>query len=546
MPRESGVKGWRYRDKFWVYRHGGSNPHEEKLHPADVEIPVSTPLAEGDWLIQARPPAQYGQKTDHIYAAAVMAVFPDARIPSDADLWYWDGDRVHRAYRRRASPEREERRTEVEAAIEADEDDRLLILYSGDFKPLIYDKNTREWDEAALEVMEGTIKLVGGGPHMPLDEDDMLLTILNHRLAKRRKEIEQAARLAQAGNEDGAAEILGKVAVEVLKGATPGAVQGHNVLHSMPGIVDQVEQIHQVVQGMSAADATADTRATATGGFGQGVGLVDGAWQSVGSLLTFVLDGVRLHKIRTKRSPEERVAKYGHNAVSRQALTLGTSGVKTFSTAWQAVDAIGKVAAFSSSLPAPLTPAVGTLTGLVTTVRSSVQADKSRRRMSRLHQILKTHKGTIADDVQALLAFGMRKAQRKFGFKTGEATVGAVSAVGGAIMIGAIAASANAWNPVGWGIGIVVFIAGAGLLTYKIVRRVTSDRRARKRGFGTAEFPGKLLDAYLGHFNRDAYSVETTVLDAMIRAYGVNPLGLLTSTRDTGRLALATITRHLK
>jgi len=141
----------------------------------------------------------------------------------------------------------------------------------------------------------------------------------------------------------------------------------------------------------------------------------------------------------------------------------------------------------------------------------------------------------IQDRTQRLLAYAMVKAQRTRAFKAAESGVAAVGTVGGIVLaIGAAVAAGNAWNPVGWGIGIAVLVLGAGLLAYKIYRKVTSRSRAKKIGFSRKEFPRELVNRYLHLKKREGSttrsqrtnerrSFEILLIEGILYAYGVEP-----------------------
>lgn len=551
MSKRSGVKVWRYRDGVLQFRTSSTKRASQDLALDDAELSDSqrSGLRENDWVLQKIPPDRYDLPATRIPKAEVLAVISDTRIPPDGDAWYFDGVELHRVYRRTESPDKALRQAEVAAAIDAEFDKPQLVFYRGDERPLVYHLDTGEWEKVEIESWSETLDVSSTAPEPSgslTDAEELLLVTIAKRLTASKKEVEKIVRKNKEGDYEGAAKLVRSVVHEVITGAEPAPVQGHNVIHSMPGVINQIEQLDALArQQQSLASVQAEGRPTATGGFGTGVGLVDGTWQAVGSLTAFFTSVVESYKLCNLDSPD-RQAKHGANARSRQLITVATHGVKGATTSAQAIEAIGKVAAFSTAVPSTLAPIAGVITGTIATVRSSVQADKSRRRMARLKKLLEDKSGgELHEDVQALLAYGMRKAKRKFAFKTAEATTGAVSAVAsGVLIVGAVVAGANAWNPVGWGIGIAVFVAGAGLLTYKIVRKVTSDRRARKRKFTRKDYPGLLLQCYLKFFGTDPYGRETLVLHEVLAAYGVRALEVISDAAEVVR-AEARIARHL-
>lgn len=548
MARRGGIRIWRYRKGAWQYRTRSSRRENQDL--ARTDVATKAPPQEDDWLVQSVPDGFNG-KVQSIAARDIIATFPDTRMPDDGDVWHWDGNELRRIYHRSIKVDRESRVEEVTAALaDYDADDELVIFFRGvNQRCFVLDCKRNTWEDAELEELTGTLGLSGaGGENEELIEpEDQALIIVAKRLAKHEAEIREAIKAANEGDNETALSIIGESIKQVLTGAEPSPVQGTNVLTSLPSIIDNIQKLDSLVKGHETlAQVSNSKRSGYTGDFGTGVGLVDGTWQAVGSLVAFfdsVASGVKMNQL----SHGDRQAKFGRNARARQALTAGTHSLKSVSTTSAAVEAIGKVASFSTSVPSPLTPVIGTLTGLIATTRSSIQADKSRRRMVKLKRALEQHGGTVDHEVQRLIAYAMRKSKRKFGTKTAEATTAAFGTAGSTVLIvGAVLAGANAWNPVGWGIGIAVFFAGAGLLTYKIVRKGTSNKRSRKRGFSRAEFPRKLLDEFHRQFGRDPGSSNTLVLYSVLQAYGVHPIDILASPTVEVPRACDRIARHLK
>jgi hypothetical protein len=546
----TGLKIWRYRGGVLRYRTSSDNRQSQDLALDDAELTKEEhdALREDDWIIQMVRPSRVNDPVTRIRRKEIAAVIPAAKIPADGDVWHFDGAELHRVYRRSASPDADDRRAEVASAINGGSEHPQIVFYRGDSRPMVYHLDTREWEYVDIERVEGEVDVAEAAPDAwggLIEDDERLLITVAKRFAAAERKLRDLVKAREAGDDESAAKLLASVTHEVIMGAEPAPVQGHNVLHGLPGMIDKIEQLDALIRRKQSLEAVSDSnRATATGDFGTGVGLVDGAWQSVGSLTAFVTDSWKAVKI-AKLSRDERSAKHGANARSRALLTVATHGAKASATTAAAIEAIGKVATFSTAVPTTLTPITGAITGVVATVRSSIQADKSRRRMGRLQRLLKQSGAEIAEDVQALLAYGMRKAGRKFKFKTGEASVAALGTVGSTILIvGAVVAGANAWNPVGWGIGIAVTIAGAGLLTYKIWRKVTSAKRARKRGFSRDEFPTMLVEKFLHYMKIDPHSIDTQVLLETLAAYGVRALELLVNVAAIP-LAVKRIKRHL-
>ncbi|MEO0991179.1 MAG: hypothetical protein AAFX00_09555, partial [Pseudomonadota bacterium] len=349
---------------------------------------------------------------------------------------------------------------EVEAAIDADEGDRLIVVYRPNKSGYVYDLKTRTPENFDIEEMSGTIhydNVVDNIANISDGDAARVYQTVVQRLAAAERDVKLAVQAHERGDPESAGQAAAKVLAEVLMGAQPATVQGHNALHSLPGMIDNFEKLHQVVSQDKCITEVANANGV-TGGFGVGVGSVDSTWQMVGSVLVLMADIHAAWGMRGKTS-EQRHAEYGANARKRKALDLATDTGKAFTTAWGAVDAIGKVCNAAATMPTPVAPIAGSVFGFVSAGRTGRQAHKARKRKNKLKKALDAQNGQQLDpQVQDILAFATRKTMRKFRTKAVESTTGAISGTGGVVVIALMAAGANAWNPVGWGIGIAVFV----------------------------------------------------------------------------------------
>ena len=86
-----------------------------------------------------------------------------------------------------------------------------------------------------------------------------------------------------------------------------------------------------------------------------------------------------------------------------------------------------------------------------------------------------------------------------------------------------------------------------------ITQKVKSHKRAKKRGFESADYPQLLVNTYVQFWQKDTDSVDTQVLGGMLESYGVNPSWLhLRSAADFQaatelvQAAIARIERHVR
>jgi hypothetical protein len=539
MARRQGIRIWRFDAprQVWQYR---SKRHGNMDLPASVvELPPGAPaVAQGDFLFEDVANLQGADAIRSIPRSRVFGVVPARLVPPDSDVWYWDGhdsvDGFHRIYHRRGTQsEREQRYREQRAQMQAALPDDALVLKQGhvvilqsETKAIVFSKETRH-EEVHFEVSEGQVNMRVG-----MDDDfdhGQVLAMLATQLHRNRQRL-----LSAFQSED--PETAAQAVVEFIKGATPSPTQGSNVAHSLPSVIDDIAKLREVVQcNIDQADAEG-----VTGGFGQGVGVVDLGWQSVGAVLTYMSDIAHAAKVaHTDKARRKDV--FGANARTRAWASVGTSYSKSVSTITKAFDGINQVATSTSSITqfAATASGFGAVAAAVTMCRSFHQARKANARQRALRKMERLQQGATDDSGKALhirpetaelLAYATQKVTRKKRVKIYEGGVAGLGVVGGTILtVAAAAAAANAWNPVGWGIGIAAFILGSGMLIYKIYRK------AKKKAIQRADFPRLLVGRYL-HLQKhhrpgglrsgrtkSRREVEIQVMEGMLLAYGVEP-----------------------
>jgi hypothetical protein len=560
MARTQGIRIWRFdaAGRMWQYRskrHGNMD-----LAASVVELPRGTrAVSQGDFLFEDVAGLQGADRIRSIPRRRVFGVVPARLVPADSDVWFWDGteshDGFHLIYHRRGTrEERSERYREQRAQIQAVLPEDALILKQGyvvilqsETRAIVFTKETRH-EEVHIEVSEGRVNMSVG------QDDDFdhgqILAMLATQLHRNRQKL-----LSAFQSED--PETAAQAVVEFIKGATPSPTQGSNVLHSLPSVIDDIAKLREVVQcNVDQADAEG-----VTGGFGQGVGVVDLGWQSVGSVLTYMSDVVQAAKV-SQTDKSQRKDLFGANAQKRAWASVGTSGSKSVSTIVKAFDGINQVANSTSSITqfAGTASGFGAVAAAVTMCRSFHQARKANARQRALKKMQRLQTGAADDSGKALhvrpetaelLAYATNKVTRKKRVKIYEGSVAGLSVVGGTILtVAAAVAAANAWNPVGWGIGIAAFILGTGMLVYKIYRK------AKKKSIQRGDFPRLLVGRYL-HLQKhhrpgglrsartkSRREVEIQVIEGMLLAYGVEPYRCFFPKEVP--LLQARIARHLK
>jgi hypothetical protein len=219
---------------------------------------------------------------------------------------------------------------------------------------------------------------------------------------------------------------------------------------------------------------------------------------------------------------------------------LGFNATKAFTTVGSSINSIASLAGTASATMGAFAsqgiPLVGAGISFAAMVRSARQAELTRKRLAKLKlidQLARQNPGELKLSTQEILSFAVDKLERRYGYKTTEATVNALStAAGVALGVVAIVAGVNAWNPVGWGLAVVVVAAGTGLLIYKIYRKKKSKSDAQRRGWSGDKFPDKLIEAYKKEFLTFASirksatmtmtSLDLAILDGLLAGFGID------------------------
>jgi hypothetical protein len=375
---------------------------------------------------------------------------------------------------------------------------------------------------------------------------------------------------------------------DVVTGATPGLVQGHNVLLSFSA---QWANLNHFVQYCHTQAKPADFGdfESSGGDAESGINSVDLGWQAIGSVVSTIITVVKLGKIATEWKLKGNTdVSYRHLAHKEQraklkmlAPELATNLAKSFTTITSAVDTISKLAGGAGTAlgtganaanMTSVTPFVSAVTGFVSMgicSRASHRAGVRMAKLKRLRKAAEDLKGrgtiTLSPNTQALLGYAIKKMKRKERFKGAEAGVGGLSVATGIIGgVLAITVFANAWNPVGWGLGVAVLVAGAGLLTYKIVRKkgffghggskARAKARAKKYGadFGDEKLNSKhyaslLISEYLKERPRTKgakKNLNCCTLEGIMMAFGIDAWKLVYSP-DYTMAAMKRISRKL-
>jgi hypothetical protein len=240
---------------------------------------------------------------------------------------------------------------------------------------------------------------------------------------------------------------LGDVLMQLIIGAAPGPITGTDVTQ-LVGIIDEIASMvnHQAPSAGPGFTQIA----------GAGFECADACWQSIGSVAQFIMDMISLSKEAEESeslNKEQIRAKQGQHVELRWAWTvgsdlysMGSAGANLAGTAVNIQDALGKIsdaAAMQVLNGAGIySAAVGSILGLVQSVRYGRQAHKSHKRYDRLKAIKRLAmknpgKADLLDpETQALLGFAVRKVMRKWRTKSYMTFCSATSAAGStALMI---------------------------------------------------------------------------------------------------------------
>lgn len=204
---------------------------------------------------------------------------------------------------------------------------------------------------------------------------------------------------------------------------------------------------------------------------------------------------------------------------------------------------------------------VGVVVGVYVTSRNSVKAHKARKRMNKVHILLKEVEGERDPNKaheKALLehfTFAEKKLRRKkykTAFTATAAAIGTAGSTGGLVVaaIGTVAV-ANAWNPVGWTIFGAGLAVGLGVTSYVLIRRFRRSKRHKhrknvSRPVNARLYAINLAQAYLDlNFLKDQ-TEDWKYIDRHLEAIGIKrkKLDELIESRDDNRLKK--LVRHIE
>jgi hypothetical protein len=119
------------------------------------------------------------------------------------------------------------------------------------------------------------------------------------------------------------------------------------------------------------------------------------------------------------------------------------------------------------------------------------------------------------------MAFALEKAYRKIQTKNIQGSAAALAGLGSLVAFAVVLAGANAWNPLGWGLGVVAFLGGVGIQCYRLYRKVGHEFHYDKYGFDDTQFPNELVTAW--EEEARTLSSDYHVLTVILSVYGVEP-----------------------
>jgi len=561
MAFKQGIRIWRYEvpgGGSWQYHSKSQQRGDHSIPATSVTMPSgSNPPADGDFLFEAisTQTANLAAQT-HIQQKDIFAHVPKRYVSDTTDIWFWEGssqpgpdDGLSRIYVRRGDSEarsqrKEEQRAQIKAAMPAQAIEGLVVIPQDD-KKVIYFARSGAPVEEILEVEEGQYQIPP--PGSPEFNNGVFLAVMACSLNKNRKKLEKA--FASAPDDP---ETAAQVVIEVIKGAAPAPTQGHNVAHSLTSVIDDIGKCQQVVsENVDSANVKG-----VTGDFGASFGAVDGTWQAMGSILSYMSDICHAAEVANTQT-SLRQDHFGHNAKLRAWTGVGTSFSKACGTTYKTIDAFNQIATGASSLTVLAGSAAGAggIVSCITMTRSFWQGHKASQREAALRRagaIQGSKDVKMKNTTTELLAYAINKSKRKKRVKRSEGVIAGASTVSSGVLlaVAAGAAAANCWNPVGWGIGIAVFVAGSGMLIYKIYRKLKTKDIVRK------DFPRLLVNRFLhlcAHHRpggirsgktKDRRLVEIQVLEGMLLAYGVEPYRCLVPMEIP--VLETRIARHLK
>jgi hypothetical protein len=417
---------------------------------------------------------------------------------------------------------------------------------------------------------------------LPFSKDEAGIVRLVAGILAHRKSFEQAKTQLAAGKISEAADSLQGMAdflKVIVTGMQVTPVTGTDAPAALSGQVDAAFKIVQVTgnPGLNPNDAPGITtimgplEAAKLAGF-------DSLLGGVGTISQFVLDVLMIRALVKDVQDSKKYpggwkdpgirAKYGKSPQWTAFLTAASSGTSLTLAITNALNAakayadLAKTANLALNIPSTLVPILSGGLGAVYTARLGAQAEQSRLQNNALAKLKKkvarAPDKTLKPLTKALLGYAIEATYRKHwtkavgagasaGTAASSAALGAVAwattaaaassiSVPAALTAGAILATANIWNPLGWGLGIAAFVTGGVLLGYRYYRKANKAELAAEWGFSKEEFPDKLIDTYLAEIKDDAKSLDVFVLHTLLAEFGLN---FLTIINNPGEAATA-------
>ena len=191
----------------------------------------------------------------------------------------------------------------------------------------------------------------------------------------------------------------------------------------------------------------------------------------------------------------------------------------------------------------PSVPFISTAVGILSLARAWRKAVRARRRKALFSQLLQA--GVNTGEMEGALAYAIGKTHRKARTQTATAVAAGVGSAGSLTLgITAIVGAANVWNPVGWTLLGIAAVGGAGVVGYKIYKRVTRKKRYEKRiAAGRPQTPGELAAILIG-IAKDPRHADRVTAKLMLESFGVEADSIYDS--NLLETAKALVGRHLK
>lgn len=267
-----------------------------------------------------------------------------------------------------------------------------------------------------------------------------------------------------------------------------------------------------------------------------------------GALVEYVVQLKNM--VQASGIPQGRTGDAQHNGVVNEAAaTAGLDVAKLFPTVIGGVSNVLKLQQVATegaqALHAivPYVPFVSTVVGILSLARAWRKAVRARRRKALFKQLLQ--EGVNSNEMEGALAYAIGKTHRKARTQTATAVAAGVGSAGSLTLgITAVAGAANVWNPVGWTLLGIAAVGGAGIVGYKIYKRVTRKKRYEKRiAAGRPQTPGDLAAVLIGIAADPRHADRVTAM-LMLESFGVEADSIHDSRLH--ETAKALIGRHLK